>query len=179
VLGAPHDAPPLAAGIALTLRAADRVPTALVTVWQAENGGDPVARAAAVPSASRLATRLVRRELPAAARGRLAWLALPAEPAAAETALRRAAASVDGPVVTALAGPRPHALERLVDEHDIVIVAADPTTALARAAVNAFSDRCVSAVACRPLARGLPRALALAGLTAPRLDPPLRTESLR
>jgi hypothetical protein len=175
VVGTPQDAPPLAAALALTLRAADRAPAALVAVWQpVRDDVEPVARAAATPSASGLATRLARRDLPATARGRLAWLNLPPEPAAAETALRRAAATVDGPLVTALAGPRPPELEPLIEEHDLVLVAADPSTTLAQAALAALADRCVSALACRPLPRGLPRGLALAGLVAPRLEPPLR-----
>jgi hypothetical protein len=175
VVGTSQDAPPLAAALALTLRAADRAPAALVAVWQpVRDDVEPVARTAATPSASRLATRLARRDLPATARGRLAWLHLPPEPAAAETALRRAAATVEGPLVTALAGPRPPELEPLIEEHDLVLVAADPSTTLAQAALTALADRCVSALACRPLPRGLPRALSLAGLVAPRLEPPLR-----
>jgi hypothetical protein len=174
VVGTPHDAPPLAAALALTLRAADRAPAALVAVWRPQCDGEPVPRGAATPSASRLATRLTRRDLAATARGRLAWLNLPHEPAPAETAVRRAAAAVDGPLVTALAGPRPPELEPLIEEHDLVVVAADPTSTLAHAALEAFADRCVSALACRPLPRGLPRALALAGLAAPRLEPPVR-----
>jgi len=174
VLGTPQDAPPLAAAVALTLRAADRAPAALVAVWRPGSGGEPAVRRAATPSASRLATRLRRRQLPAVARGRLAWIDLSADPASAETTLRRAAATVDGPVVTALAGPRPPRLEPLIDEHDLVVIAADPATTLARAALITFADRCVSALATRPLPRGLPRALALAGLATPRLEPPLR-----
>jgi hypothetical protein len=174
VVGAPQDAPPLAAALALTLRAADRAPAALVAVWRPADDGESVGRGAATPGAARLATRLGRRDLAATARGRLAWLSLPVEPAAAETAVRRAAATVDGPVVTALAGPRPPELEPLIDEHDLVVIAADPATTLADAALAALAERCVSAIACRPLPRGLPRALALAGLAAPRLEPPLR-----
>ena len=93
------------------------------------------------------------------------------------TLLRRVAGivarAVDGPVVTALAGPRPPALEALIDEHDLVLVASDPDTPLACAALTGLAPRCVSALACRPLQRAVPRALALAGITAPRLDPPL------
>jgi hypothetical protein len=174
VVGTPQDAPPLAAALALTLRAADHAPAALVAVWRPAEDGERVMRGAATPGAARLATRLGRRDLAAAARGRLAWLSLPVEPATAETAVRRAAATVDGPVVTALSGPRPPELEPLIDEHDLVVIAADPATTLADAALAALAERCVSAIACRPLARGLPRALALAGLAAPRLEPPLR-----
>jgi hypothetical protein len=166
VLGTPQDAPPLAAAVALTLRA--RGSAGLVAVWRTE-GAAAAARGASVPSAVRLAARLSRRRLAATARGRLAWLPLDADPESASGAVRRAAAVVDGPLVTALAGPRPPALEALIEEHDLAIVAADPATPLARTALAALSTRCVSAVACAPLPRGPARALALAGLSAPRL----------
>jgi hypothetical protein len=174
VLGASRDAAPLAAAVALTLRAAERSPTALVATWHGRGGDDLISRGAATRSASQLAARLSGRDLPAVARGRLAWLPLPDDPAAAAEALRRATAAVHGPVVTALAGPRPAALDRLVEAHDLVVVAAEPGTALAEAALAALGGQCVSVVVCRPLPRGLSRALAVAGLTAPRLDPPLR-----
>lgn len=180
VLGTDDAARPLAAALALTLRAADRAPAGLVAVWRRGGAGQPPPRGAATRTAARLAARLGGRDLPAVARGRLAWLDLPLEPAAAVAAVHRAAAVVDGPLVTVLAGARPAALDDLVEQHDVAIVAADPDTPLARAGLAALSDRCVSALACRPLSRGLPRALALAGLTAPRLDPPLhaaRTEA--
>ena len=167
VLGAPLDAAPLAAALALALRTADRAPAALVASWGA---GHAVARGAATPAAARLAAALARRELPAVAHGRLAWLALPAEPLEAAAAVRRAAALVDGPLVTALAGARPHELDDLVAEHDLAIVAADPETPLARAALASLSARGIDARACPP-PRRVARALALAGLAAPRLDP--------
>jgi hypothetical protein len=178
VIGTHQDAPPIAAALALTLRAAVRAPAALVAVWRAEGNGDgPLAVGAATPSASRLAARLTRRGHLAAARGRLAWLDLPTDPETTALGLRRAQAAVDVPAVTALAGPRPEALEELIEEHDLAVVAADPDTPLARAALACLGDRCVSALACRPLARGVPRALALAGLLTPRLDPPLTLAS--
>jgi hypothetical protein len=173
VLGSAQDAPALAAALALTQRAADRAPAAVVAVWRGDGDRGRPAPGAATPAAARLAARLSRRGLPAAARGRLVWLELPAEPEDTAAGLHRAAAAVDGPVVTALTGPRPTALETVIDEHDLVLVAADPDTPLARAALDGLSQRGVSALACRPLPRGLPRALALAGVAAPRLDPPL------
>jgi hypothetical protein len=165
VLGTLQDAAPLAAAVALTLRA-PREP-ALVAVWR-PGGADPV-RGTSGPPATRLAARLARRGMPATARGRLAWLALEPEPDAARHAVRRAAAAVDGPLVTALAGSRPPALEALIDEHDLAIVAVEPDTPLARSALAALLDRCVSAIACPPLPRGPARALSLAGIAAPRL----------
>jgi hypothetical protein len=165
VLGAPPDAAPLAAAVALSLRASARAPAALVAVW-----GGSAERAAATRAAARLAARLVAHDLPAVARGRLAWLTLAAESAPAAAAVRRASVIVEGPLVTALTGSRPADLDDLVAEHDLAIVAADPESALARAALTRLADYGVAAMACPPLGRGLPRCLALAGLTAPRLD---------
>ncbi len=176
VLGTPEDAAPLAAALALGLRAADRAAVALVATWTP--AGTTVRREAATRAAARLAVRLAADAAlsdaapapNAAARGRLAWLALSPDPVAAAAAVRRASSLVDGPLVTALGGARPAALDDLVAEHDLAVVAADPDCALAAAALAGLAGRGVAAVACRPLRRGLPRAVALAGLAAPRLD---------
>jgi hypothetical protein len=168
VLGAPADAAPLAAALALSLRAAAGAPAALVAAWE-PGAGDQRTRQAASRAASRLAARLSAHDLAATARGRLAWLALPAEPATAVEAVRRASAIVEGPLVTALTGARPVELEDLVAEHDLAIVAAAPDSPLARAALAGLADRGVAGTACAPLGRGLQRSLALAGLAGPRL----------
>jgi hypothetical protein len=160
VLGAAGDVVPMAAAVALALR-----PPGLVAVWNADR--TPVA-GVATRRAARLAARLAARDLPAVARGRLAWLALPADAAEAGAAVRRASAAVDRPLVTALAGARPAALEDLVAEHDLAIVAADPAGPLARVALADLAARGLDARACRPLRRGLPRTIALAGLAASR-----------
>lgn len=163
VLGRPRDVAPLAAAVALTLRAADGRPAAFVAVW----GAAVPAAAPSVRAAKRLAAAAGDG---VAARGRLAWFALPTEPARAVDALVEAAALVDAPLVTALGGARPPALEALVAGHDLVVVAAAPDTQLAEAAIARLAERGVPAVACRPLARGAVRGLATAGLAAPRLD---------
>ena len=168
VLGAPPDVAAVAAALALGLRAAEHAPAALVATWDANGGA--VRREAASRSAARLAARLSTRGLTAAARGRLAWLALPADPLEAVAAVRRASTVVDGPLVTALAGARPEPLDELVAEHDLAVVVADPASSLARAALARLAARGIAAAAHPPLRRGLPRALALAGLSAPRLD---------
>ena len=165
VLGAAEAAVPLAAALALSLRAGA---PALVAVWSAE--GELARRPAASRRAARLAAHLSAHELPAHARGRLAWLPLPAEPHAAAAAVRRASAIVEGPLVSALAGARPPELDALVAEHDLAIVAADPESALARAARARLADSGIPASAHTPLDRSLRRSLALAGLAAPRLE---------
>jgi hypothetical protein len=152
VLGTAQAAVPLAAALALSLRAGA---PPLVAVWGA---GDERAR------------RDAAHELPARARGRLAWLTLPAEPQAAAAAVRRASVIVEGPLVSALAGARPTALDALVAQHDLAIVAADPESPLALAALARLSEAGVAASAHAPLSRGLRRTLVLAGLATRRLD---------
>jgi hypothetical protein len=165
VLGAAEAAVPLAAALALSLRA--RAP-AVVAVWGAAD--EHARRDAAGRRAARLAAHLSAHGLPARARGRLAWLALPADPDAAAAAVRRASALVEGPLVSALTGPRPAELDSLVAEHDLAIVAADPESPLARAALARLTEAGFAASAHAPLVRGPRRTLALAGLAAPRLD---------
>jgi len=161
VLGAPRDVAPLAAAVALALQT-----PGLVALWHAQGAAAP---GLSTRSAARLAARLSARDLPAVARGRLAWLVLPDDPEEAAVAVRRASPVVDGPLVTALAGARPPALEELVGEHDLAVVAADPDTPLARTALAGLTARGVEAMACPPLRRGLSRRAARDGLTAPRL----------
>jgi hypothetical protein len=170
VLGAVKDVVPLAAAVALSLRAATRAPAALAAVWDPESDETRARHDVATRRASRLAGRLIAHDLPATVRGRVAWLALPTDPVPAATAVRAASAIVDGPLVTALPGARPAVLDDLVAEHDLAIVAADPESPLARAALAALAGRGIAAKACAPLGRGLARKLALAGLAAPRLD---------
>jgi hypothetical protein len=175
VLGAVADVVPLAAALALTLRAADRRPAVLVALW----GAAPPRAAPAARAAAKLAAAVTpfaaasEGSSPAdggIARGRLAWLGLPAEPAAAVDAVIGAAAVVDTPLVTALAGARPAALDSLVAGHDLVVAAAAPGTPLAQTATARLAERGVPAVACRPPSRGLARTLAVAGWVSPRLD---------
>jgi hypothetical protein len=154
VLGAPGDVVALAAATALALR-----PPGLVAVWGAD-------RVPAAGVATRAAARLAARVPPAVARGRLAWLALPGDAVEAAATIRHASSLVAGPLVTALAGARPPALEDLIAEHDLAIVAADPESPLARAALARLHARGIDARACRPPRRGLPRTIALAGLAA-------------
>jgi hypothetical protein len=169
VLGTAADAVPLAAALALSSRLAGAGP-ALVAVWPSD--GSP-RRGVATRAAARLAALLSARELAAGARGRLVWLALPPDPGEAAAAVRSASAIVDGPLVTALAGPRPPELETLVAEHDLAVVAAPPETALARAAVARLAAAGVAAAACAPPPRGPLRTLATAGVAGPRLAEPL------
>lgn len=190
VLGGPAAAPAVAAALATALRGVDRCPAAAVAVWAPPRAADlapplpaPVGEAApaapawpsmpATLAAARLAARLTTRGLPAAARGRLAWLSLAEHPVAAALTARRASGALQVPLVLALAGPRSEVLEGLLEEQDlVVVVATDPDGALARIAVASSP---VPAVACRPCATGPARMAALAGLTGRRgLAEPVR-----
>ena len=169
VVGTRPDAVPLAAALALSLRAAGRARAAVVAVWDAD-GLAAVRRGPATRPAAELAARLAARGLPAVARGRLVWLPSPPDASLAAEAVRGASSVVEGPLVTALTGARPAELEELVAEHDLAIVAARPQTALARAALAALAGRGVAGGAREPLGRGMARTLALAGVAGPRLD---------
>jgi hypothetical protein len=115
-------------------------------------------------AARRLAARLGSRGIPATARGRLAWLPLPAEPGPGLAMAERAAAAIDVPAVLALAGPRPAEAEPLLPELDLVaVVAGDDAGPLATLVLDHLNGLAAPAVAVRPL-RGASRRLALAGL---------------
>ena len=165
---------------ALTLRAADRRPTAAVALWGAPPPAAGPQRAA--PRASAAAIEPFAASSPSDEAGRpgptVAAGAVPRAPRLARDsrrpgARRRGASSAPQQWWTPRssrrsAAPRPAALDALVAGHDLVVVAAAPDTALAGTAVERLADRGVPAVACRPLGRGLVRALAVAGWAAPR-----------
>lgn len=166
VLGAPGEVVAAAAAVALGLRERDAAPAGLVALWH----GEPPTAGIATRAAARLSARVAADAFPTRARGRLAWLSLSDDPVAAAGAVRRASALVAGPFVTALAGARPPELEMLIAEHDVAVVVAEPGSTLARAALAALAARGMPAVSVPPLDRGLARALALTGVTAPRLS---------
>ena len=163
VLGSATDAPPVASMLANALRASAGASTAAVAVW-APGAASPFAPRGgpAALGASRLAARLTARGLPAAARGRLAWLRVDDHPVAAAVAVRRAAGALDVPLVAVLGGPRCEVIEGLIDEQDLVlVVAGEPDGPLAQLAVDSCACAAVAHGACAP---GPARWLALAGL---------------
>jgi hypothetical protein len=133
----------------------------------------PPDSAPATPAAGRLAARLNARNLPASARGRLAWARLPIAPDDAVLSARRVGAALEVPLVVALAGPRDDAIEALLAEQElIVVVTPEPDGALARLAIASLEP---PAVASSPLPSGPARLLALAGLAGARvLGEPVR-----
>jgi hypothetical protein len=182
VLGAPGVVVPVAAACAGELRARERAAAALLCIWrpgevepepEPESDG-PAVRSpagATTPGARRLAGRLATHELGATACGRLAWLALEREAAAAAGQVRRCLALARAPLVLAVAGPRPAALEPLLAEFDLAIAVLAPDTdpALRELAVATLTARRRHVVA--PLAPGPPRWAAMAGLARLRALP--------
>jgi hypothetical protein len=174
VLGPPSAVPALAAAAALTCRARARVPSALVALWHPPSdsdglpgpGGGPV-----LPGAAALASRLSRRDLPVAARGRLVWLRLPGDDDAAVSLLRRAeAAAGDLPSVLAVARPRDATVDAVLAERELLVLAAGDDSPLAAAALSDAAELRVPVRVCRPLPPGALRLAALAGLRGPRLE---------
>jgi hypothetical protein len=161
VLGRPADALPLAAGLAGELRARERAAAALLVCWPCE----PPHPVLAARPAQRLAARLDSRGLEAVARGRLAWLALSGPSGGAAAATVRAEAATDGPTVVAVTGPRCDALDALLDECDLVMVALRPDAdpALAELALAGLAATRAPVIVWPPLSGASTRLLALAG----------------
>ena len=180
VLGAPAAAVPVAAACAGELRARDRAAAAVLCVWRPgtveprsdgppPDSGPPAG--ATTPGARRLAARLVAQALEATACGRLAWLALESDPAAALDQARRCVRTAAAPVVLAVAGPRPASFEPVLADLDlaIAVLPADADPALRALALGSLAAR--DRVIVPPLAPGPPRWAAMAGLARLRALP--------
>jgi len=178
VLGPPAAVVPVAAACAGELRARARAAAALVCIWKPPapelEPSEPATRTpagAATPAARRLAARLAGRDLAATACGRLGWLSLDSDAAAAATEFRRCRTAASGPLVIAVAGPRPQPLESLLGEVDlcVAVLPSDIDPALRDLAVAGFPSRANAVVA--PLPPGPPRWAAMAGLARLRSLP--------
>jgi hypothetical protein len=173
VLGSPGAVSPVAAALALSCREQGGVASALVAVWPSDAASSPAPTGPALPGAATLAARLARRGVPTTARGRLAWLTLPTAADEAASMLRHAeAATGDLPVVLAVARPRDAAIDALLAERELLIVAAPPDSALAAVADADVRALRLPVQVCAPLPPGAVRFAALAGLRAPRLELP-------
>jgi hypothetical protein len=174
VLGSATTAPPLGAAVALAARMRAHAPAALVALWrpQGASGSVPGPATPALPGAAALGARLARRCLPVTARGRLVWLVLDDAGTEAARLVRHAeAAAGDVPSVLALARPRDAAVDALLAERELIIVAADPGSALETVALDDLAELPVPARACPPPAAGAARLTALAGLRASGVPP--------
>lgn len=128
VLAAPGDAVAAGAAVALGI---DRA-VAVVAVWSAAVRGP---RAPASPRAGRLAVKLTDRGHDAVATGRLVFVTLARGPDEAA----RIAAAADVPVVLVVAGPRDDRADRVLRDHDrVLIVGDDLVAALAAESVRAL-----------------------------------------
>lgn len=155
VLGPSRTGLPVAVALAGARRRAAGAACAVLAVWGPAASCGPAAAAA-----RRTTARLVDRDLPASAAGRLACVALPPGDEEAADVLRRLlVATPDVPVVTLLAGARGDALDGLVDRFDAALLAGvDPLVAEHAAAHLPVPCRAVA-----PPLGPLDRALAAAG----------------
>lgn len=162
VLARAADAAAAGGAVALGLLGGADAGAALVGLW-APHGLGACVPAPATPGARRLAARLAERGHEARATGRLAIVALDADPATAcAEAARATAAARDAPAVTVLAGARDEHVDALLWGHDLVLAATtgagDVVAALAADGLGPRGRVLVLAPAAPP------RALAAAGV---------------
>lgn len=154
-----------AAGLALADAAGSR--SALVSTWWGAEPPRRAPRSPALRSATRVAASLAERGISAEARGRLVAVGLDPDPSLAAVEAHRAAAAALLPSVVVIAGPREPAVDRLIGEQDLVLLAAgaDAPEGLAElAAAQLGALRPVTTVALPPGVGA--RALASAGVLA-------------
>jgi hypothetical protein len=166
LLAPPRDLPAAAAAAGLALARGASAAVVCLRIAAVPPGPRAPARAAA----ARLATSLRARDLHAEVRGRLAMVVLPDEPGACASAAARAfAAAGAAPTVLAVAA-RDDDVDVLLAARDAILLALPPSTdgTLAALALAGASDLARAAVAVELALDPVARALALAGLRAPR-----------
>jgi len=186
VFGTPAAVVPVAAACAGELRARERAAAALICVWRAPAPapapgeamtGAPGARSpagATTPGARRLAARLAEAGLAATACGRLAWLALDAEPAKAVDEVQACRILASTPFVLAVVGARPEHFEPILAALglSVAVLPADVDPALRTLTGAALPSG--RRVVVPPLPPGPSRWAAMAGLARLRSLPELR-----
>lgn len=151
----------LGGAVAGELRAACRVPAALLACWHAEEPSPQRRAAPSLRAARAAAERLSRRGVAADARGRLVWIDRTGEAAEFADEAFRHADSLDLPLVLALCGPRPEDFDERLGDFDLVVVERVDGAA-SEVAVAELDGHGVGAIACAaPMDGG--RLLALAG----------------
>lgn len=140
LLCGPREAGSLGAALALALARRARSPRAVLCLWAEPERPRP--SVPATRAGRTLAASLEARGLQARAQGRLVRVVLPAEPGLAVAAGLRAAA-VGAPTVVALARPRVAELDPLLDEQDLLLVAAsaDADPLIGALALDGLVDR--------------------------------------
>ncbi|HEX6025776.1 MAG TPA: hypothetical protein VFZ00_27545 [Solirubrobacter sp.] len=167
VLGRAGEVEPVAAALALALRRHSRAKAATVALVRDEPEiSPPDTTAGGSAAARRIVARLDAHGFEAEGRGRLAWVAL--DPADEQfAAVVRRVTLVAAPAVLAITAPRTRSLDEALAEQDLlVVVTADPGGPLAQLVTSGPPP--VKLLTVRPLPRGPRRALARAGLRAPR-----------
>ncbi len=123
VLVSSGDGPMVGAALGLAAAAAHRAPCAVVCRWTGAEAVEPPRSGLAGGAARGLAQRLAARGLVTGACGRVVTVALPASDVEARAATERAlAAAGDLPLILAVAGARPPALDPLLAALDRLIV---------------------------------------------------------
>jgi len=179
VLGRPGEVEPVAAALALALRRESRARAAAVVVVGPAppgppDGGDGAAAEAGsggAAAARRAVARLEAHGFEARVRGRLAWTWLDPRDTQFVSAARRVTL-IAAPAVLAIIAARTFALDQALAEQDLLlVVTSDPDGPLARLVASGLPP--VPVMPVRPLTRGPSRALARAGIRAPRAFRPL------
>jgi hypothetical protein len=169
VLATARDLPAVACAAGLVV--ARGAPAALVCLRLAGDAvAPPAVRAPTTRVAARLRASLSARGLGAEARGRLVLITLTGDHSEASTAAHRAlAAAGELPTVMA-AAVRDEATDALLAAHDAIVVAvpSSATASLAELALAGASELAPSAATLQLALDPFQRALALAGLHAPR-----------
>lgn len=164
VLCSPLDAVALGSSVALATARRGRSSIGIVALWRPGTSVGRGPTGLAVRRARRLERSLQARDVRARAAGRLVRVELPAEPEAAIASAARAEAATDAPMVVVVAGPRDAAIDRLLAEYDLLLLAAseggDPVVGLARDSLSRLGPRVETIPATVP---PLTRALAVWG----------------
>lgn len=154
------DAVALGSAVALAAARRSRSSIGVAALWRPGASVGAGVTAPPVRRARRLERSLQARDLRAKAAGRLVRVELPAEPEAAIASAARAEATTDAPMVVVVAGPREAAIDRLLAEHDLLLLAAsdgsDPLLDLTHDSLARLGPR-VETIAARvpPLTRAL------------------------
>lgn len=167
VLGRASSVEGVAAALALRSARDLGARCALLARWQVRGRSW---RLPATRGAARAAGVLRDRGLPAAASGRLVRLELSPEASAAGTELARAAAVIDGPVVLVVGAARDVAVDRVLLEHDELVLVGDEELLMDRLAAESLAELGLPLRIFPPAGGG--RLLALAGLAAAPVGKP-------
>ncbi|MGI8593181.1 MAG: hypothetical protein ACR2ML_02255 [Solirubrobacteraceae bacterium] len=165
VLCSPVDAVAVGSTVALAAARRARSSIGVAALWRPGTSAMFGVTAPPVRRARRLVKSLQARDLRASAAGRLVRVELPAEPEAAIASAARAEVTTDAPMVVVVAGPREAAIDRLLTEHDLLLLAvgdeSDPLVDLAHDSLAQLGPRVATIPAAVP---PLTRALAVWGL---------------